>query len=228
MNEDRAVSVADAITSRHSVRAYLKKPVPRATIEEILRIAATAPSGSNMQPWRTYVLTGAALDRLRDAMCAAFLNKDKSGGSEYKLYPDELFEPFLARRRACGWGLYSLLSIGRGDYEKARAYRVTNYQFFGAPVGMVFTIDRRLELGSWLDYGMFLQNIMVAARGFGLHTCPEASIAQFPKITRAQLGLLDSEMVVCGMALGYADNAAPLNGYRTEREPLHSFATFLE
>jgi nitroreductase len=227
MSENGTISVAEAITSRHSVRAYLKKEVPRETLEEILRISAAAPSGSNIQPWRAYVLSGAALDGLRDAMSAAYLNDEKGHGREYKYYTDEPFEPYLARRRACGWGLYSLLGIGRGDYEKSRAYRVTNYQFFGAPVGLVFTIDRRLELGSWLDYGMFLQNIMVAARGFGLHTCPEASISEYPKIIRARLELQETEMVVCGMALGYADESAPLNSYRTEREEVSSFATFL-
>lgn len=228
MSADAAATPEEAITSRHSVRAYLDKKVPRATLEAILRIASTAPSGSNIQPWRVYALSGAPLDRLRGAMVAAYRAGEAGHGREYKYYTDKHFEPYLARRRACGWGLYGLLGIGRGDHEKSSAYRVRNYEFFGAPVGLVFTIDRRLEIGSWLDYGMFLQSIMVAARGFGLHTCPEASIAEFPTIIRAQLGLADEEMVVCGIALGYADAAADINGYRTAREPLEAFATFLD
>ena len=227
MTDDIAHSAAEAITSRHSVRAYLDRAVPRAAIDEILRIAAQAPSGSNIQPWRVHVLTGAALERLRGAMKEAFLASAPHERA-YKYYTEPVFEPYLARQRACGWGLYGTLGIGRGDREKSRAYRATNYQFFGAPVGMVFTIDRRLELGSWLDYGMFLQSIMVAARGFGVDTCPEASIAEFPTIIRAQLGVPDSEMVICGMALGYADPDAVINRFRTEREPVDAFATFHE
>ena len=196
-------------------------------LDELLRIAARAPSGSNIQPWRVHVLTGAALDRLRGAMRQAFL-AGEAHEREYKYYTDPVFEPFLARQRACGWGLYGTLGIGRGDRDKSRAYRVTNYEFFGAPTGMVFTIDRRLELGSWLDYGMFLQSIMVAARSLGLHTCPEASIAEFHTIIRAQLEVPTDEMIICGMALGYADHQAVINGFRTEREPATSFATFHE
>jgi nitroreductase len=199
--------------------------VAHSVAEAILRIAAQAPSGSNIQPWRIYVLAGAALERLRGAMRDAFLAGEPHE-REYRYYTHAIFEPYLARQRACGWGLYGLLGIGRGEREKSRAYRATNYQFFGAPVGMVFTIDRRLERGSWLDYGMFLQSIMVAARGFGLHTCAEASIAEFHPIIRAQLAVPDNEMVVCGIALGYADHQAVINRFRTEREPVGVFATF--
>jgi nitroreductase len=223
--DDVAHSVAEAITSRRSVRAYLDRKVPRAPIEAILRIAAQAPSGSNIQPWRVYVLTGGALERLRGAMRDAYLAGEPHE-REYRYYTQAIFEPYLARQRACGWGLYGMLGIGRGEHEKSRAYRVTNYQFFGAPVGMVFTIDRRLERGSWLDYGMFLQSIMVAARGFGLHSCAEASIAEFHPIIRNQLSLPENEMVVCGIALGYADHQAVINGFHTARETLEAFATF--
>jgi nitroreductase len=228
MSTNEADAVARAITGRHSVRAFRPDPVPRETIEEILRVAAHAPSGSNIQPWRAYVLSGAPLERLRGAMRAAYLAGEKGHGREYKYYTDEPVEPYKARQRACGWGLYGLLGIGRGDFEKSRAYRVRNYEFFGAPVGLVFTIDRRLELGSWLDYGMFLQNIMVLARAHGLDTCPEASIAEFPKIIRAQLEIDEIEMVICGIALGYADETAPINGYRTPREELGVYARFFE
>jgi nitroreductase len=224
---DVARIVGEAITSRHSVRAYLDRKVPRETIAEILRIASHAPSGSNIQPWRVHVLTGAALERLRGAMRNAFL-AGAPHEREYKYYTDPVFEPYLTRQRACGWGLYGTLGIGRGDRDKSRAYRATNYEFFGAPVGMVFTIDRRLELGSWLDYGMFLQSIMVAARGFGLDSCAEASIAEFHAIIREQLAVPEREMVICGIALGYADPEATINGFRTTREPVDSFTSFHE
>jgi nitroreductase len=227
MTEETAHSVADAITSRHSVRAYLDRKVPRATIEEILRIASHAPSGSNIQPWRVHVLTGAALERLRRAMCDAFL-AGAPHEREYKYYTEPVFEPYLTRQRACGWGLYGTLGIGRGDRDKSRAYRARNYAFFGAPVGLIFTIDRRLELGSWLDYGMFLQSVMVAARGFGLGSCAEASIAEFHAIIREQLAVPDSEMVICGIALGYADPDAIINGFCTTREAVDSFTSFHE
>jgi nitroreductase len=227
MTADAASNIVEAITSRRSVRAYRDTPVPRETLHELLRIAAQAPSGSNIQPWRVHVLTGAALDRLRGAMRQSFLADDPHE-REYKYYTDPLVEPFRTRQRACGWGLYGLLGIARGDREKSRAYRATNYEFFGAPAGMVFTIDRQLELGSWLDYGMFLQSIMVAARGFGLHTCPEASIAEFPAIIRAQLVVPDAETIICGLALGYADHAAVINRFQPDREAVESFATFHE
>jgi nitroreductase len=227
VTDDIARTAAEAITSRHSVRAYLDRKVPRETIEEILRVASQAPSGSNIQPWRVHVLTGAALDRLRGAMKAAFL-AGAPHERAYKYYTEPVFEPYLARQRACGWGLYGTLGIGRGDRDKSRAYRATNYEFFGAPVGMVFTIDRRLELGSWLDYGMFLQSIMVAARGVGLHSCAEASIAEFHTIIREQLAVPEGEMVICGIALGYADPDAIINGFRTARETVESFTSFHE
>jgi nitroreductase len=225
--DDIARSAEEAIASRRSVRAYLDRAVPRATLEAILRIASQAPSGSNIQPWRAYVLTGDALERLRGAMRDAFLAGEPHE-REYKYYTDAIFEPYLARQRACGWGLYGMLGIGRGDREKSRTYRATNYEFFGAPVGMVFTIDRRLERGSWLDYGMFLQSIMVAARGFGLDTCAEASIAEFHPVIRTQLGVPENEMVICGIALGYADHEAVINRFRTVREKVEAFASFHE
>src|SRR5260221_5279076 len=225
--DDIAPNAAEAIISRRSVRAFLDRKVPRATLDEILRIAAQAPSGSNIQPWRVHVLTGAPLDRLRNAMRDAFLAGEKHE-REYKYYTEPVFEPYLARQRACGWGLYGTLGIARGDREKSRAYRATNYEFFGAPAGMVFTIDRRLELGSWLHYGIFLQSIMVAARGFGLHTCPEASIAEFPAIIRAQLSVPDEETVICGMAIRYAHDAAIINRFQPERDAVESFATVHE
>jgi nitroreductase len=204
--------------------------VPRTTIEEILGVAARAPSGTNTQPWKVAVLTGAARQRLADAISAAYDDPQqrKLHSEEYAYYPTQWIDPYLARRRKVGWDLYGLLGIGREDKARMHAQHGRNYRFFDAPVGLIFTIDRIMEQGSWLDYGMFLQNIMVAARTRGLDTCPQAAFTQFHAIIRAQLALPDSEMVVCGMSLGYADMSRVENTLQTEREPVGGFARFLD
>ena len=218
--------VAAAITSRRSIRAFLPTPVPRETVARILDIAARAPSGTNMQPWRGYALAGDAMRRLSDALVAAAL-ADTPTDPEYRYYPDTFFEPYLSRRRKVGWDLYGLLGIAKGEAEKMQRQHARNFTFFGAPVGLIFTIDRRLEIGSWLDYGMFLENIMVAARGLGLDTCPQAAFAPHHRTIRALLGIPEHEVVVCGMALGQADPAAPENTLVTERAPAAEFCRFL-
>jgi nitroreductase len=219
--------VLDAIASRRSVRAFLPDPVPRETIERILTAAARAPSGTNMQPWRVRVLTGAAKERLSKAVYAAAMDGAEHK-SEYRYYPAQFPEPYLSRRRKVGWDLYGLLGIKRGETARMQAQHARNYLFFDAPVGMIFTIDRALEIGSWLDHGMFLGNIMIAARGFGLHTCPQAAFAPYHKVIRQVLNIPESEMVVCGMSLGYEDTGAIENTLRTGREPLSGFVEFLE
>ena len=225
---DRAEIVLDAIASRRSVRAFLPDPVPRETIERILTAAARAPSGTNMQPWRVRVLTGAAKARLSKAIHDAAMTEPEHHKPEYAYYPAQFPEPYQSRRRKVGWDLYGLLDIKRGEAEKMRRQHARNYLFFDAPVGMICTIERVLEIGSWLDHGMFLANIMVAARGFGLHTCPQAAFAPFHKVIRAELGIPESEMIVCGMSLGYEDTSAVENTLRTEREKLSGFVEFLE
>lgn len=221
-------SVDAAITSRHSIRAYLDKPVPQKTIEHILNVSARAASGTNMQPWKTYVATGETLAKLCDGTLAAHNDPTYEREHTYKYYPDKFPEPFLARRRTVGWGLYSLLGIEKGDKEKMHAQHGRNFKFFDAPVGMMFTIDKRLEIGSWLDYGMFLQNIMVAARGHGLDTCPQAAFASLHKVIRPVLGIPDGELIVCGMALGYADPDAIENTLISERAPLSDNTVFFD
>lgn len=223
MNSD---VVDAAITSRRSLRRFLLEPVPRATVEQILDVAARAPSGTNMQPWRVHVVAGAAKDRLCRAVVAAFEADAPQGPHEYRYYPETFFEPFLSRRRKVGFGLYGLLGIARGDAAAMKAQHARNFLFFDAPVGLMFTIDRRLEIGSWLDYGMFLQNVMTAARGRGLDTCAQAAWSHWHGVVRATLGLADEELVVCGMALGHADPDAPENQLATERVPAREFATF--
>jgi nitroreductase len=226
--QQRAVDAA--ITSRRSIRAYLPTPVAREDVEAILSVAARAPSGTNTQPWKVHVLTGAAKERLSDRVLAAYADpaRAREHVEEYAYYPREWVSPFVDRRRKVGWDLYALLGLTRDNKAGMAAQHGRNYRFFDAPVGMIFTIDRILEQGSWLDYGMFLQNIMVAARGRGLDTCPQAAFTQFHRIISAELGLPDSEMVVCGMALGYADPDKVENTLVTEREPVSSFARFLD
>lgn len=215
-----------AIESRRSLRAYLPDAVPRPTIERILEVAARAPSGTNMQPWHVHVLTGDSRDALCNAVCAAYDGEPQAHQYEYDYYPPEFFEPYLGRRRKVGFDLYKLVGIEKGDKEAMRLQHRRNFEFFGAPVGMIFTIDRRLGKGSWFDYGMFLQNVMVAARARGLDTCPQAAWAQYHRIIAARLELPPEQMVVCGLAMGYADHDDPANLLVTERAPVRDFAVF--
>ena len=169
--------------------------------------------------------------RGEEKLSHAILDAHEAGGEEHtrpwKYYPEPLFEPYLSRRRALGWGLYGLLGIGKDDRARMKAQQAQNYLFFGAPVGMFFTIDARLEIGSWLDYGMFIQSIMTSARGHGLHTCPQAAFADYHRIIRAHLGIPEDHTVICGLSIGYEDKAAPANRLRTDRVPVSEFARFI-
>ncbi len=227
---DAAAIVDAALISRRSVRAFLPTPVPRATVEHILAVAARAPSGTNIQPWKVYVLTGAAKEALSDELIAAHDDPQARAEAqeEYPYYPSQWVAPYIDRRRKIGWDLYGLLGIDRTDKAGMHGQHARNYRFFDAPVGLMFTIDRVLEQGSWLDYGMFLQNVMVAARGRGLDTCPQAAFTQYHRIIMRHLGAPASEMLVCGMSLGHADPSATENALVTEREPVDRFARFLE
>jgi nitroreductase len=218
--------VDDAIATRRSVRRFLPTPVPREEIAAMLDVAARAPSGTNMQPWRGYVLAGAE----KDALCAAVQNAFDAGEQghvqEVRYYPEEFFEPYLSRRRKVGWDLYGRLGISRGQNKKMQAQHRRNFQFFDAPVGMIFTVHRDLATGSWLDYGMFLENIMIAARARGLDTCAQAAWSHYHKAIRPVLSLSIEEVVICGMALGFADPGAPENQLVTEREPSSVFMSW--
>ena len=226
-NEQKIVDAA--ITSRRSIRAFLPTPVSREDIETILEVASRAPSGTNTQPWKVYVLTGDAKDRLSAEILRVHndpaLGKEHS--EEYAYYPQEWVSPYIDRRRKVGWDLYALLGLSRDNKAGMHAQHGRNYRFFDAPVGMIFTIDRIMEQGSWLDYGMFLENIMVAARGRGLDTCPQAAFTQFHKIIAKELELPTNEMVVCGMSLGFADMSKIENSLVTERVPAGNFTKFL-
>lgn len=227
---EQTAAVDAAITTRRSLRAFLPTPVPRASIEAILSVAARAPSGTNTQPWKVYVLTGEAKTSLSRKILAAFNDpaEREKHTEEYAYYPTDWKSPFIDRRRKVGWDLYGLLDIAKTDKARMHAQHGRNYDFFDAPVGLMFTIDRVLRQGSWLDYGMFLQSIMVAARGRGLDTCPQAAFMQFHRIISAHIGAPDNEQVVCGMSLGFADPSAVENTLVTEREPVSAFARFLE
>ena len=219
-----------AIATRRSLRAFLPTPVPRQTVEDILTVASRAPSGTNTQPWRVYVLTGAAKDALSRKIVAAYDDpiERATHTEEYAYYPTEWKPPFIDRRRKVGWDLYGLLGIAKTDKARMHAQHRRNYEFFGAPVGLMFTIDRVMQQGSWLDYGMFLQSVMVAARARGLDTCPQAAFMQFHRIISAHIGAPDNEQVVCGMSLGHADPDAVENTLVTERDPVSSFTRFLD
>jgi nitroreductase len=227
-NEQKIVDAA--ITSRRSIRAYLPTEVAREDIESILEVASRAPSGTNTQPWKVYVLTGMAKDRMSSEVLR--VHNDPALGKlhteEYNYYPRDWVAPYIDRRRKVGWDLYSLLGLTRENKAGMHAQHGRNYLFFDAPVGMIFTIDRIMEQGSWLDYGMFLQNIMVAARARGLDTCPQAAFTQFHKIIGEVLQLPSNEMVVCGMSLGYADMSRIENTLVTERVPVAEFMKFID
>jgi len=222
------ISIEEAIVGRQSTRAFIEdKPVPRELVLKVLEIAGRAPSGSNIQPWNVYVVTGAR----KEALSAELLERHMSGDPgkrNYNYYPVDWREPYIGRRRACGWGLYSALGIQKGDKEKMLRQHGRNYEFFGAPVGLFFTIDSDMELGSWLDTGMFIQSVMLAARGFGLETCPQAAFCNFHEIVTKHTSIPDDQKLVCGMALGFPDQTAPVNSFRTTREAPETFTTFVE
>ena len=227
---EQTAAVDAAITSRRSLRAFLPAPVPRETLVDILQVAARAPSGTNTQPWKVYVLTGESLRSLSQQVRSAYDDPAVSAQhhEDYAYYPRQWQSPYIDRRRKVGWDLYSLLGIAKGDKERMHAQHGRNYAFFDAPVGLMFTIDRVMEQGSWLDYGMFLQNIMVAARARGLDTCPQAAWTQYHRIILPAIGASPDEKLVCGMSLGYADPHAIENTLQTERESVANFARFLE
>lgn len=223
-----------AITSRMSARAFTQAPVSRQALTELLQVASRAPSGTNTQPWKVYVLQGASRATLCDQVCAAHdairanpaLAADYR--EEYDYYPEKWISPYIDRRRENGWGLYGVLGITKGDKDKMHVQHQRNYKFFDAPVGLMFTIDRVMGRGSMLDYGMFMENIMVAARGHGLHTCAQAAWNGFSKIILPHIGAGPDEMLVCGMALGYADETDVVNTFHTPRVPVDEFTHWLD
>jgi nitroreductase len=230
MSDTSRNEVDAAITSRRSIRAFLPTPIPEATVREILDVASRAPSGTNTQPWKVHVLTGDARRRLSDAITAAYDDPAERAqhAEEYDYYPREWVSPYIDRRRKVGWDLYGLLGIAKTDKERMHAQHRRNYEFFGAPVGLMFTIDRVMRQGSWLDMGMFLQSVMVAARAHGLDTCPQAAFTPFHRLIGEAIAIPDDQQLVCGMSLGVRDPDAIENTLITEREPVGSFTRFLD
>jgi nitroreductase len=229
-----SASVVSAIESRFSCRAFSPdKPVARQQVDEILRIASCAASSTNTQPWKVYVLQGDRRDALVEKVCAAHdaTRADPSLAAAYGevdgYYPAEWVSPYIDRRRDNGWTLYGVLGIGKGEKDKMHAQTQRNYRFFNAPVGLMFTMDRVMGRGSLIDYGMFLQNVMLAARALGLHTCPQAAWNNYAKIVMPFIGAGSGEKLVCGMSLGYADESAPVNTYKTPRETVESFTRWV-
>jgi nitroreductase len=222
-------AVDHAITSRMSARAFTQEAVSRELITEILQVASRAPSGTNTQPWKVYVLQGASRDSLVDKVCAAheamLANPEvaKQYTEQYDYYPAQWVSPYIDRRRENGWSLYGLLGIGKGDKDRMHEQQQRNFKFFDAPVGLMFTIDPVMGRGSLFDYGMFVQNIMLAARARGLHTCPQAAWNGFHSIILPHIGAGEGEMMVCGMSLGYADESDKVNTLVTPRVPVQEF-----
>ncbi|MEZ5536851.1 MAG: nitroreductase [Thiolinea sp.] len=220
------MNVSEAIKNRKSVRAFLDKAVSRETIEAILDTARWAPSGVNTQPWSVFVLSGEKMTALQEQIVERFLSGAK-GSMDYHYYPEEWGEPYTTRRKECGIALYGALDIKREDKQRRMDQWIANYRAFGAPVMLFFTIDKHMETGSYMDYGMFLQSVMLAALDHGLTTCPQAALGEYPDLVREYLGLDENQVIVCGMALGYEDTGAPVNNYRTVREEVGSFVTFV-
>lgn len=213
-----------AVRRRFSARAFLDTPVPPALVAELLEKAALAPSGGNLQPWRVYALSGEQLRGFIAAIDARRSAESTADGAEYDIYPPDLWEPFRGRRFAAGEALYAALGVERGDRDGRLRQFANNYRFFGAPVGLMFCIDRRLGPPQWADLGMFMQTLMLLAAERGLATCAQEAWAVWSATIRTFLGVPDDLLIFAGMALGYADDQHPLNQWRTERAPLAAFA----
>jgi nitroreductase len=218
--------LTQAIVARRSIRAFLDRPVERFLVEEILTLASRAPSGGNLQPWHVDVLAGAPLAELKSRALEAFAGATSADGMEFKVYPAPLGEPWRARRHASGEALYESLGIPREDRPARLGQFARNFEAFGAPVLLLFSIDRIFDRPQWAHLGMFMQNVMLLATERGLATCPQEAWAAVHQIVAPFLELPDGRILYCGMALGYADEAHPVNGCVTGREPVESFATF--
>lgn len=220
------MNVSDAIRARHSTRAFTSEPVPRAIVEEMLDIARYSPTGGNLQPWKVYVTAGEVKDRLIASVAEQLGEHPLGKKSEYEIYPPKLVEPFHTRRARVGEALYNAIGIARGDRPGRLGQYAKNWQFFGAPVGLFFTIRRDMEPGQWADVGMFMQSFMLLAQERGLDTCAQESWAAWHEVVRAVLPIPAEEMLFCGMALGHGQADAPINQFRTERAELAEFAAF--
>ena len=218
-------TVTEAVLARYSVRAFLDRPVERTTIEEILETAKRSPSGGNLQPWHVDVLAGEALAGLLARVGQSLAANPAGEGLEYPVYPPALAEPWRARRHQVGEQLYRSIGIPREDRPARLRQFAHNYRLFGAPVGLFFSIERSFGPPQWAHLGMFIQTIMLLAFERGLGACAQEAWAAAHKTVGEYLGMPESRMLYCGMALGWPDEAHPINRWRSEREPLDSFVT---
>jgi nitroreductase len=218
--------VSDAVNSRRSMRVFKADPVPKTDIEWIIETANRAASNGNLQPWKLYVTMGKARQRLSAAILAAIDVNDNGPGGEYDVYPKEFTPVYDARRKLVGKQLYTLLDIKRGDAKGMLRQFRKNFDFFDAPVGMILCVDRHMGNGQWIDCGIFLDQLMLLAREKGLHTCPQAAFSRYQHVVRRELNVPDGQVVICGLALGYADPDAVPNNLITERAPIADFTTW--
>ena len=224
MQSKQVMTVRDAVTGRRSIRRFLDQPVAIETVRQILTDASRSASGTNSQPWLVHVVTGAARERVCKAVTAAAIAGH--GQQEYPYFPDKAGEPYTSRRRKVGFDLYALYGVARDDIEGRKRAMLMNFDFFGAPVGLFFSMEKKMLYGSWLDLGMFMQSFMVLARGHGLETCPQEAWGHFGPTVHRAVGIPDDQVIVSGMALGFEDKTAKANTLVTEREPVDGFTTF--
>lgn len=218
--------VRDAVASRYSCRAFLPKPVPEKTVREIIELASRAPSAGNMQPWQVDAIAGDKLEALKDLLRPRMGELPRGEGTEYTIYPPEMNATFRKRRFEVGELLYKSIDVPREDKPARYKQFARNYEFFGAPVGLFFSIDRALGVAQYSDMGGLIQTVMLLARDYGLHSCAQQAWASWPKTVSAFLQLPDHMMLYSGMALGYEDPAAAINSWRAPRAPLEEFASF--
>ncbi|MEM5431413.1 nitroreductase [Cupriavidus oxalaticus] len=221
------MKVSQAVASRKSVRGFLDKPVPADTIRRVLDAAARAPSGGNLQPWHIHVIGGEALERLRGIMRERIAHTPKGEEREYNVYPPELVAPYRDRRFEVGEALYHYLGIPREDKARRLAQFASNFTFFGAPLALFCTVDRRMGPPQWSDLGMYLQTVMLLLREEGLDSCAQECWAMYPETIGSFLQLPAERMLFTGMAIGYEDPEAPANRLRAARAPLTEFAEFI-
>jgi nitroreductase len=221
------LKVAEAVAARYAARAFLDQEVPPEQIRRILNRARQSPSGGNLQPWHVYVVTGNRLEDLIARVRSRSAEQPAGEPREYNVYPPELHEPYRSRRWRCGEDLYAALGIPREDKEARMRQFAKNLEAFGAPMALFFSIDRRMGRNQWAHLGMFMQTIMLLAVEEGLHTCPQEAWSAFHETVAQFIGMPDSQMFYCGMAIGHADPDHAVNQWRTERAPLEDIATFL-
>lgn len=224
MSDHSSLPAIDAVVGRRSVRSFLPRPVSEETVTAILKAASRAASGTNIQPWLVHVVTGASRERLSKAVLASAEAEQVSPEYTYLAHP--LPEPYRSRRRTVGFDLYAKYGIERTDMAGRKAAMRRNYDFFGAPVGLFFTMERDMALGAWLDCGMFMQNVMIVARAYGLETCPQQAWCDFGGVVHRELSIPDSQILLSGMSLGYADPDAIENTLETSRVPVEQFNTW--